>query len=90
MSLVSEKGVAAGVAYVTRHHPAVQAMRQFLREQPYGNPVQIVCTGGQHFPFYRPAYRQASPSLLDCSQQKATESQDSYPNRLVVVLMETM
>lgn len=57
-SLVEKNNVAAGVAYVTRHHPALQALRQFLATKPFGRPVQIVYTGGQHFPFYRPAYRE--------------------------------
>lgn len=49
---------AVAVAYVTRHHPALQAMKQAIDAGRFGRPVQIVATGGQHFPFYRPAYRQ--------------------------------
>jgi len=32
-------------------------MRAAIEEGRYGRPVQVVSTWGQHFPFYRPAYR---------------------------------
>jgi predicted dehydrogenase len=50
--------VPVSVAYVLRHHPAVQAVRESIAGGTFGRPVQIVYTGGQHFPFYRPAYRE--------------------------------
>src|SRR5262245_15286509 len=46
-----------GVAYVYRSHPALVAMRDAIRSGRFGEPVQVVATCGQHFPFYRPAYR---------------------------------
>jgi predicted dehydrogenase len=49
--------VVAGVAYVYRAHPALAAMRDAIRSGRFGEPVQVVATCGQHFPFYRPAYR---------------------------------
>ena len=58
--LMSEAGarrVVAGVAYIYRAHPALVAMRDAIRSGRFGNPVQVVATCGQHFPFYRPAYR---------------------------------
>ena len=57
-SLVQEKSLALSVAYVMRHHPAYAAMKATLDAGQFGRPVQIVYTGGQHFPFYRPAYRE--------------------------------
>ncbi|MCA9013331.1 MAG: Gfo/Idh/MocA family oxidoreductase [Planctomycetaceae bacterium] len=51
------RGLSVSVAYVLRHHPALVAVRQCVLSGTYGRPVQIVFTGGQHFPFYRPAYR---------------------------------
>lgn len=45
------------MAYVLRHHPAVCAMKRAVDSERFGRPVQVVYTGGQHFPFYRPAYR---------------------------------
>lgn len=46
------------VAYVYRAHPALRAMRDALRSGRFGRPVQCVAVFGQHFPFYRPAYRE--------------------------------
>ena len=51
------RGLVAGVAYVYRAHPALAAMRQTIGEGRFGKPLQIVAAFGQHFPFYRPAYR---------------------------------
>ena len=45
------------VGYVYRAHPALAAMRQAIRAGRFGEPLQVVANGGQHFPFYRPAYR---------------------------------
>lgn len=47
-----------GVAYVSRLHPLLAAMRQAIREGRFGRPVQLVAVSGQHFPYYRPAYRE--------------------------------
>ncbi|MDG1897634.1 MAG: Gfo/Idh/MocA family oxidoreductase [Fuerstiella sp.] len=49
---------SVSVAYVMRQHPALVAMKRALASGDFGRPVQIVYTGGQHFPFYRPAYRE--------------------------------
>ena len=54
---VQQRGLVAGVAYVYRAHPALAAMREVVRSGRFGRPVQIVATCGQHFPLYRPAYR---------------------------------
>lgn len=54
----SRAGVVASVAYVYRAHPGLQAMRRVLHEGRVGRPVQVVAVSGQHFPFYRPAYRE--------------------------------
>jgi predicted dehydrogenase len=56
-AVVESKQLAVSVAYVLRHHPALLAMKQYLNGGAFGRPVQVVFTGGQHFPFYRPAYR---------------------------------
>ena len=48
----------AVVAYVYRAHPALAAMREAIHSGRFGKPVQIVGTFGQHFPLYRPAYRE--------------------------------
>lgn len=54
---VSDRHLACAVAYVTRMHPALSAMRQAIAAGRFGDPVQFVACGGQHFPKYRPAYR---------------------------------
>ncbi len=45
------------VAYVYRCHPLLAAMREAISTHRFGRPVQVVSTSGQHFPTYRPAYR---------------------------------
>jgi predicted dehydrogenase len=54
---VSERKLISAVAYVYRAHPALAAMRDAIRSGRFGEPVEVVGTFGQHFPFYRPAYR---------------------------------
>jgi predicted dehydrogenase len=57
-SVIAERRLAAAVAYVYRAHPALASMREVLHAGRFGEPVQLVADFGQHFPFYRPAYRQ--------------------------------
>ena len=57
-SIVKERGLTAVVAYVYRSHPLLAAMRQALHSDRFGRPVQIVYVGGQHFPYFRPGYRE--------------------------------
>jgi predicted dehydrogenase len=47
-----------GVAYVYHFVPAVQAARDYLRKGPLGKPLQVAVSSGQHFPTFRPAYRE--------------------------------
>lgn len=56
--IVTEHRLEAAVAYVLRAHPALADMRDAIRAGRFGEPVQIVASSGQHFPFYRPAYRE--------------------------------
>lgn len=46
------------VAYVLRGHPAVEAVRAELLAGTIGPLLQVAAIGGQHFPTYRPAYRE--------------------------------
>jgi predicted dehydrogenase len=55
--LVDSSGVAVMVAYVTRVHPALAAMKAALDSGRFGKPVHLIACSGQHFPTYRPAYR---------------------------------
>jgi predicted dehydrogenase len=56
--LIEQKGVVCGVAYVYRSHPILREMREFLASGRLGQPVELVAVCGQHFPTYRPAYRE--------------------------------
>lgn len=58
IQIVEVRNLAAAVAYVLRQHPALAAMKRVVEDGRFGRPVQVVMTGGQHFPFYRPAYRE--------------------------------
>ncbi len=58
INLVEARKLSASVAYVMRQHPALQAMKAALASGRFGQPLQLVYVGGQHFPFYRPAYRE--------------------------------
>jgi predicted dehydrogenase len=55
---LAKSGRVASVAYVMRAHPALCAMRQALMNGRFGEPVHLVATHGQNFPFYRPTYRE--------------------------------
>ncbi len=57
LTAVNAHRLPVSVAYVTRQHPALIEMKNALDSDAFGRPVQVVYTGGQHFPFYRPAYR---------------------------------
>jgi predicted dehydrogenase len=56
--LAREQGVVACVAYTYRSHPALQDMKEAIDQNRFGRPVQVVSVWGQHFPKYRPAYRE--------------------------------
>ncbi|MDP6776762.1 MAG: Gfo/Idh/MocA family oxidoreductase [Candidatus Latescibacteria bacterium] len=55
--LVNAQGIVAAVGYQHRLNPALADMKEALAIGRFGKPVQIVVTCGQHFPTYRPAYR---------------------------------
>mgnify|MGYP002631107492 CR=1 FL=1 len=56
--LATERKRFVMVAYVTRCHPVLSAMREAILAGKIGRPVQLVANGGQDFPFFRPAYRE--------------------------------
>ena len=56
-SVVESNNLVAAIAYVTRVHPAIVEMKEAIDSGRFGRPVDIVLTSGQHFPLYRPAYR---------------------------------
>jgi predicted dehydrogenase len=46
------------VGYTWHFHPGVKALRECLRRGEFGRPLQVVVASGQHFPTFRPAYRE--------------------------------
>jgi predicted dehydrogenase len=54
---IERRGVTCSVAYVYRAHPVLTAMREAIASGRFGQPLELVAVGGQHFPTYRPAYR---------------------------------
>ena len=56
--LADASGAATMVAYVTRVHPALTAMKTAIDSGRFGRPVHLIGCFGQHFPTYRPAYRE--------------------------------
>jgi predicted dehydrogenase len=46
------------VGFVYRALPALQQMHAAVQSERFGRIVQIQVQSGQHFPFYRPAYRE--------------------------------
>ncbi len=55
---IREKGLVAAVAYVMHYFPVFIEARKAVRSGRFGEPVEIVVECGQHFPYYRPAYRE--------------------------------
>ena len=51
-------GRFAAVAYVLHFVPALQAARDFLRAGTFGPIRHVTVNTGQHFPLFRPAYRE--------------------------------
>jgi len=56
--LAESTGKTVAVAYVHRANPILQQMLKALNSGQYGKPVELIVVTGQHFPTYRPAYRQ--------------------------------
>jgi len=57
-SAQAESDRFVGIAYVLHFLPALQAARQFLLTRPFGEVRHIAVNSGQHFPLFRPAYRE--------------------------------
>lgn len=56
--LVGQKEIITAIAYPSRLNPLLAKVRQELQSGRFGDPVHLISTCGQHFPFYRPAYRE--------------------------------
>lgn len=54
---IAQRELVAAVAYVHRAHPVLAEMKQAIESGRFGRPLELVAVAGQHFPAYRPAYR---------------------------------
>jgi predicted dehydrogenase len=55
---LARAGRFAGIAYVYHLMPWIQGARSFLRRGELGRPLHVSVVTGQHFPTFRPAYRE--------------------------------
>jgi predicted dehydrogenase len=55
---IDGRHVICSVAYVYRAHPVLTAMREAILSGRFGRPLELIAVSGQHFPTYRPAYRE--------------------------------
>lgn len=55
---VARQGTVFGVAYIYRMFPEFREMHARLWAGEWGRPLELTATSGQHFPTYRPAYRE--------------------------------
>jgi predicted dehydrogenase len=55
--IIKKKKLIAAVSYNHRAHPGAEALKAALDSGRFGKPLQLYMASGQHFPFYRPAYR---------------------------------
>jgi predicted dehydrogenase len=55
---IERRGIVCSVAYVYRAHPVLTAMREAIVSGRFGRPLDLIAVSGQHFPTYRPAYRE--------------------------------
>ena len=58
VDLVEQRGNKVMIAFTYRSHPALAAMKEAIAGGRFGKPVQVSVVSGQHFPLYRPAYRE--------------------------------
>jgi predicted dehydrogenase len=55
---VVASGKFAAVGYVLHFLPCLKSAREHLRGGEFGKPLQVSVSTGQHFPTFRPAYRE--------------------------------
>ncbi len=54
---IANSGRFVAVAYVYHCFPWIVAAREFLKAGSFGKPLHVSVVAGQHFPTFRPAYR---------------------------------
>jgi predicted dehydrogenase len=55
---IQQRDLKLSIAYVTRVHPVLQSLRDAILSDRFGRPLELVAVSGQHFPLYRPTYRE--------------------------------
>lgn len=55
---IALRKLTAGVAYPYRAHPSLTSLAAAVASGRFGRPIQVTVVAGQHFPTYRPAYRE--------------------------------
>lgn len=58
VATIAERGTHVAVGFNLRALPSLRHMRDAIRSGEFGRVVQVQVVAGQHFPFYRPAYRE--------------------------------
>lgn len=58
LAAIAQAGRFAAVAYVYHFMPWIAEARAFLHSGALGQPLQVSIVMGQHFPTFRPAYRE--------------------------------
>lgn len=58
LSAAQQSELVVAVAYVYRANPVLSAMRNELLSGRHGRPLELIAVAGQHFPTYRPAFRE--------------------------------
>ena len=58
LELDASENTRFAMAYVHRAHPLHSATRDQLHSGDFGRPLEVIAQSGQHFPHYRPAYRE--------------------------------
>jgi predicted dehydrogenase len=56
-NLADDPDARFSMAYVLRAHPLWNQVRDQVLSGEFGRPLEVVVVSGQHFPHYRPAYR---------------------------------
>jgi len=58
LKLRDQQDKKVAVAYTYRSNPITRALKEFIEEGTLGLPLAVNAAGGQHFPHFRPAYRE--------------------------------
>lgn len=58
IDIQQKRQLSVAVAYVMRMNPLLNEVRQAILDERFGRVVQVSTISGQHFPTYRPAYRE--------------------------------